>query len=357
MNTIKFVKKNLNYRKDAEELLSVFIREEEISIAIVSEPYSARLKNWFYDWSGAAAIGFFRPDLSIVDLKVGDGFVAATVAGSFRLYSCFAKSSLTDFEFKNFISFLEASAAEYRKKGMVVIIAGDFNTHSVVWPNYYKGTKGYCLRKLQNSLEMEANREIIPTFFSIELGPIVHVTLVSNTASRRIQGWRVCMSTENMNGHHHYHITFSLADHASDSPSSVATGSCHQDISHLIKTFEGISEWVEGKAQCLDLSPSDEKEPVVERQVSCLTSWNTDFPPRKRLHTNRQIPGWWNDKIETVRVETIRLKRKLSRARKRDVSDEKITMIVKDYQMAKKKFKHLICKTKAKYYRHRFDGE
>lgn len=349
MDTIKFVQKNLNYRKDAEELLSVFIREEEISIALVSEPYSTGLKDWFYDLSGEAAIGIFRPGLSIVDIEVGDGFVAATVAGSFRLYSCFAKSSLTSVEFKSFMNLLQASVAVYHERGMNVIIAGDFNAHSKVRAKHYKDTKMRSLRKLLRTMNlrmMKPKRKSIPTSFPIELWP---VTLVSNTASRKLRDWKVCTSTENVNDYYYYHITFSLSDYASDSPSSVATGSRRQGTSRPVKTFKGISNWAEWKAQFLYSIPSDEKNPGAKRQLSCLeATWIAAFPPRKRIFTGKKLKEWWNDEIATVRMEYFRLKKKLTKERKRNISDVILTTIENDYQMAKLKFKRLVRKAKAK---------
>lgn len=349
MNTIKFVQKNLNYRKDAEELLSVFIRAEEISIALINEPYSTDLKDLFYDRSGEAAIGIFRPDLSIVDLEVGDGFVAATVAGCFRLYSCYAKSSLTVVEFKSFMNKLNASVAVYRETGMVVIIAGDFNAHSTVWDRQYRDIKGYFLRMLWNSLGMVmANRKSLPTFFPIELRPITPVTLVSNTAYRRLQGWRVWMNTENVNDHHHHYITFSLSDRASDSTSSIATGSHHQDVRHLIKTFKGISKWVGGETRFLDSPPFDEKEPVVKCNVA---TWNIAYLLRTHLRTKRKQPVWWNDEIATARIECFRMRRKWARARKLNNSEAIIIAVENDYRMVQRTFKHLIRTAKAKCYR------
>lgn len=61
---------NLNHCRDAQELLWQFAEEEEIDIAVISEPYiKAGSVTWIMDKSGLAAIGLFRNSLKVCQIE------------------------------------------------------------------------------------------------------------------------------------------------------------------------------------------------------------------------------------------------------------------------------------------------
>lgn len=85
---LRLVQINLNHYKRALDMLEVFTREEGISVAFVSDPYSTCHNAWCYDSSGVAAIAILRNGVSIADIEVEDGYVLATVGATLHLYSC-----------------------------------------------------------------------------------------------------------------------------------------------------------------------------------------------------------------------------------------------------------------------------
>lgn len=53
---IKVVQVNLNYYRNARDLLQQFVREESVSV-LVSDPYPFRTSGWYTDLFGLASMG------------------------------------------------------------------------------------------------------------------------------------------------------------------------------------------------------------------------------------------------------------------------------------------------------------
>jgi len=81
---LKFVQINLSHCRATQDMFWQFVREEDISVALVSEYYDVSRPGWWCDLSGRAAIGVLQPGISLSDLEIGDGYVAVTVGGVLR---------------------------------------------------------------------------------------------------------------------------------------------------------------------------------------------------------------------------------------------------------------------------------
>lgn len=97
---LRYVQTNLNHCRAAQDLLAEFIRAEDIAVALVSEPHGGSLAGWHYDSTGRAAVGVFRSGLTLGDVETGDGYVAASVGGSTRVFSCYASPAMSAAEFQ-----------------------------------------------------------------------------------------------------------------------------------------------------------------------------------------------------------------------------------------------------------------
>jgi len=103
------------------------------------------------------------------------------------------------------------SVVVYHGTDIEVIVAGDFNAHSVAGgdrSNDFRGKDLYTLADFLGLTIANVGRE--PTFFMGERESIVDVTLVSEATSGRLRQWRVQTDVENLSDHHY--ITFSYSD-------------------------------------------------------------------------------------------------------------------------------------------------
>lgn len=76
---------NLNRCKRTHDMLEVFTRQEEISVALVNDPYVTSHNRWLYDSSSGTAIVINRIGVSISGVEVGGGYVSANVEGDLGL--------------------------------------------------------------------------------------------------------------------------------------------------------------------------------------------------------------------------------------------------------------------------------
>lgn len=94
------VQVNLNHCRDARNLLQQFVREENVSVPMVNDPYPVRSPGWCTEpSSGLASVGVLSAERTVGGLKTGIGFVATTVGRHLRVYSCCAPPRWTDNEF------------------------------------------------------------------------------------------------------------------------------------------------------------------------------------------------------------------------------------------------------------------
>ncbi|XP_044591474.1 uncharacterized protein LOC123269703 [Cotesia glomerata] len=122
---MRILQLNLNHCEAAHDLLVQTVRELELDLVIIAEPYR-HLNNqpWETDSTTKAVIWSCGklPFQSIVS-NDSIGFVAASI-NDIRLYSCYAPPSLSIADFTDFLDRLTEDAKQYYP----VAIAGDFNS-------------------------------------------------------------------------------------------------------------------------------------------------------------------------------------------------------------------------------------
>ncbi|XP_060881175.1 uncharacterized protein LOC132952769 [Metopolophium dirhodum] len=212
MTELRYVQTNLNHCRAAQDLLDEFARPEDIAVALVSEPQGGGRADWHYDSSGRAAVAVFRSGLTLGDVQTGDGFVAATVGGAVRAFSCYASPALSAAEFQQFLGRLEASVRSHHGVGLDLIVGGDFNARSASWGDRLTEARGDDLAAFAGSLGLIVlNRGRELTFFGRGQGSCVDVTLASESAAGKIRGWTVRTDVENMSDHHHLCFSYSTS--------------------------------------------------------------------------------------------------------------------------------------------------
>ncbi|KAI8122658.1 hypothetical protein CVS40_6389, partial [Lucilia cuprina] len=98
---MRLLQLNLNHCQAAQDLLNQSVRELNIDVALLSEPYSCLISpKWVSDSSGTSAIWSIWEQISRnISLIREDGFVSSKVNG-ICIYSCYVTPRYTDEEFQ-----------------------------------------------------------------------------------------------------------------------------------------------------------------------------------------------------------------------------------------------------------------
>jgi len=363
MTELRYVQTNLNHCRAAQDLLGEFVRAEDIAVALVSEPQGGGRAGWHYDSTGRAAVAVFRPGLTLSDVETGDGFVAATVGGAVRVFSCYASPAMSVAEFGQFLGRLETSVRRDRGVGVDLIVGGDFNARSASWGDRLTEVRGDDLAAFADSLGlvvMNSGRE--PTFFGRGRGSCVDVTFASESAARRIRGWTVRTDVENMSDHHHlcfsYRTGRTLPGTRGDPQAAAAAtaGRRHpgwrtsrMDVDLLAAAVITV-EWTGATLPSEAPAGSVGAEASAERLVGSVTAACDMALPRRNPHPRGRPPVyWWNGNVAAARAECVRRKRLWIRGRGRAHGGDVFAADAeRAYREARKELKHRIREAKAK---------
>ena len=121
---MKILQHNLNHCEAAHDLLTQTVRDREIDLVIIADPYTRlNTQAWVTDATGITAIWSCknRPFEDQLDITQ-KGFVKVKV-GNVNLYSVSAPPSLTINEFKDLLDRLAMDARKHCPR----VLAGDFN--------------------------------------------------------------------------------------------------------------------------------------------------------------------------------------------------------------------------------------
>lgn len=95
---------------------------------------------------------------------------------------------------------------------------------------------------------------------------------------------------------------------------------------------------------------------VNEQDLNGVVGWirdtmidASDVCMKRVTKRNKQTsPSWWNEEIDGARSDVIRLRRKWTRARRRNANQEEISALAKTYKAPKKILSRLILRAKKK---------
>lgn len=120
---------NANHCQAAQDLLRQTVRELEVDLAIISEPYAnLNVPSWTSDSTGTSSIWSANSLILQNVMTTECGFVRATVSGV-HIYSCYIPPRYDIDEYRRIIDTLTTDAAGRDP----IIIAGDFNAWATEW--------------------------------------------------------------------------------------------------------------------------------------------------------------------------------------------------------------------------------
>lgn len=146
----KFLQINLNHCRAAQDLLMQVIAENNIQMAIISEPcWIPRNKNWVSNNTNRAALFRGRNCPDMINIRRGTGFVTAVVGGV-TVCSCYSSPNSGTREFEDW---LESMTTALGRTGNA-IVSGDFNAKLVIWGNKKTDARGTILEIWALSLNL-----------------------------------------------------------------------------------------------------------------------------------------------------------------------------------------------------------
>lgn len=114
---------NLNRSGKAQDLMSQYMRENKIGIALISEPNKIPGGNWFGEASGVAAIHWGMAE-SCVLVGRGKGFVAVESKGK-SLVSTYCSPNVEKAVFVKLLEEIENNIIVKNKRRKIIIGGGD----------------------------------------------------------------------------------------------------------------------------------------------------------------------------------------------------------------------------------------
>ena len=187
---MKILQLNLNHCEAAHDLLTQTVREMDIDVAILSEPYrnTADPRSWTSDASGRATVwACGRRFVQERPSTPPAGFSWARVDGIY-IYSVYAPPSATQGDFEDLLNELAENARSRRPH----IIAGDFNAWATEWGSRETNRRGMAPLDFAASLEAALlNTGSTPTFTRDGNSSIIDVTFISESLSPRVISWQV----------------------------------------------------------------------------------------------------------------------------------------------------------------------
>ena len=301
---MRLIQINLNHCEAAQDLLAQTIREKNIDVAILSEPYRNRGGSvWVKDQTGQAALWTCGEQaFQEIMEHPEEGFIRAKVKG-IHIYSCYAPPSATLVEYERMLAALVLDA----RGRWPIIIGGDFNAWALEWGSRITNVRGRVLLEAFAELDVVlANVGSSYTFRGRGLGSIVDLTYVSATLASRI-AWHV---SEDYTHSDHQAICIEIKGGSSSKKSfrKMPGGM----LGWTVKAFEGDTFSAVLKS---DISLNG----TAGEKATQITRWVTEAcdatMPRRRLLPSRQPNYWWNNEIASLRAACFRARRLCQRLR------------------------------------------
>ncbi|KAH8403534.1 hypothetical protein KR215_008557, partial [Drosophila sulfurigaster] len=271
---MKIMQLNLNHCAAAQDLLLESIRENEVDVCVLSEPFRPGFgADWTCDHTGKAAIWVCGRNPQQFGHQQADGGFVRALVGSVWVYSVYLAPSLSISDFANTLDRLAADVRDHSP----AFVAGDFNA--------WAGTQ--------------------LTFCRAGVGSIVDLTYVCSALSSSAR-WRL---------------------------SDAYTASDHRAILCEVggrrpSNTSDPSRWVNFKADKMDVLRFSARIQCMEAAGSAvqmatialhaLAQACKDTMPPRRSSTHHHLPVyWWNEDIATARRECNRVRRCYQRSRGR----------------------------------------
>ncbi|XP_060665478.1 uncharacterized protein LOC132797741 [Drosophila nasuta] len=176
---MKIMQLNLNHCAAAQDLLLESIRENEVDVCVLSEPFRPGFgADWTCDHTGKAAIWVCGRNPHQFGHQQADGGFVRALVGSVWVYSVYLAPSLSISDFANTLDRLAADVRDHSP----AFVAGDFNAWAVDWGSMVTNQRGRLVVEAFASLDLTLlNQGSKWTFSRAGTGSIVDLTFCSSS--------------------------------------------------------------------------------------------------------------------------------------------------------------------------------
>lgn len=328
---------NIQHCKVANDLLSQIVLEKKIDLLIISEQYRDRDgSNWYPDTGGTAAIWIPNTYVFVKSHGRANGLVWVTTSEA-NFVSCYFSPNENVAEFQDRLDRLEDLL---RSLSGTLIVAGDFNARAIDWGMPRTDLRGRKILEMAARIGLAvANVGDSPTFRRPGYGPTIpDVTFTSENVSRRIADWRVI---EDYTGSDHQYITFSLATNSSEPRNLNWTPGWNVSRLDAVALSSAIDE---EKATVLESSGTTGD--IVQATMRLIErSCDSAMPRKAQPRSNRRSAYWWTEDIAVQRRQCLKLRRKVTRSRRRGGMVPETLM--QEFRAARQELKRAISASKA----------
>lgn len=320
---------NLNHCEAAQDLLYQEVKDLNIDVAIIAEPYRVPLNGaWISDtkkWTAIYVCGKYP--IQEIHTSAEQGIVSAKING-IHIFSCYAPPRLNAQEFTTMLDKIVDDARRIKP----TIIAGDFNAWATEWGSRYTNNRGNILLDTFVQLDiLLANHGNTATFRKNGGESIIDLTFVSGALHRNLN-WRV---SERFTYSDHQALLYE----AEVSRRSKITPITIQEKGWSTKWFD-----VEVFRHILDTAdlPRGPANDVAESARNLLTrACNASFPKKKSIRGKDKV-FWWTENIKQLREICMKARRKSHRGAR----GANHIVLRTDYQMKRKQLRDEIRKSK-----------
>lgn len=301
---MRFLQINLNRCVAAQALMTQTVSEKGIDVVILSEFYRPFGSGWVQDSTGKAAL-WNRSGFPMTRVRSTSGFVRADVDG-LTVYSCYASPTAP---YEDFCAFLDSLRDDLRGRARA-IVAGDFNAWAVDWGSPQTNRRGRVLLDTLVSLDLVLlNDGATPTFQRGATMSFIDLTFVTDAVYRSGATWRV---SECYNGSDHATILWEVGSQEVSTVQRAPVRGWRRGTFDPEAFSEVLQWWV---PLVWDHTPNG-----MARELIGLLERSCDAVMRRRGgSTNPRNAYWWTAEIAGLRMACFRARRRLQRARRRQV--------------------------------------
>lgn len=298
---MRILQLNVNHCQAAQDLLRQSVRELDIDISIISEPYrTIESANWVSDGTNTSAI-WAVGTLCLQDTATLEcGYTRATVSG-ICLYSCYIPPRYSIDDFRVIVDNIVTDAITKDR----VVIAGDFNAWATEWGCPVTNTRGRILLEAFSALSvvlMNTGNE--QTFSRGARGSIIDITFASSSFASRVN-WSI---SDQYTHSDHCAIIIDIADE-------------QQPVNMQVQRLTGWKANTFDRdmfASCMeDMQVNGSAEEMAEQFIGRITqACNASMVKRKKSASKAPV-YWWTGEIANLRSECVRARRQYTRTRGR----------------------------------------
>lgn len=316
---LKIMQTNVNHARQAQDLLVQNMREYDIALALIAEPYNIpNHPNWVGDTDRKAAITW-QSSLyqgACVLRARGRGYVAVEMA-NIVIFSCYVTPKCTRDTFESYLDAIGDTIAECRPRS--ILIAGDFNAKCVQWGSIHTNMRGRIL----NDWVAEQDLRIInsgteSTCIRWQGESIIDVTMGSPDILQRITDWHVAVDMESLSDHQN--ILMCLQMNNQEDPTRRCRNTpqlpkwqirkMDKDMlqaATLATVWPGMPEW---------LQAADDIADWIGMKMHHICNVAMPKAGSGGRNRNRSV-HWWSAELDALRRKSIAMSRAYTRARRR----------------------------------------